>query len=239
MNSNFKKINTVVIFFMFANLAFCQLDNIIYVEKFKGCPKSIHTIIYQHELKSNSIKHLQKTNDTLIHQWGAMHFNDEDIQLLAIRVDATWESKAYVVNFLSDSVIVKMVYIIEGEDTIELDKRSLERLGSLKGVMSQSMKFKLLESAILETDSMYSYKILDIIKNRYVLKNENNDKIIFKFDKMNNLKLIKRYKSGKLTSREKIKIYEKDKLGNWTKKYHMVNGLIVFTYIRTIVYEKK
>ncbi|MDG1518015.1 MAG: hypothetical protein P8Q42_08285 [Flavobacteriales bacterium] len=138
-------------------------------------------------------------------------------------------------NFFKDSMIIipQNGFFMDSIKSYKIETMNQKKIISIQG----GFNLYLLESILLKLDTIKN--ISQNLNNRKKISFKNHDRNVvfkFRFDKMNNLKSIIKKVNGKVVRREKIKIYEKDKCGNWTKKYHLINDQACFEYIRTIKY---
>lgn len=220
----------LVSFLFFGHIAICQIKNVVYFEKVKGNIKNINTEIIQNNIKKDSSNWVQRNNDTIIYQFGSKVFSNGTLKELHIKFPSDFGSKDYEINYQSDSIVIKSMNNISKENKISLiqdDEILLDRNGGFK--------LLLFESGLRKLDSLDHIVAILNSKKRVTVKVD-NELYKYCFDKKNNIKSIKKIVDGKTVTKEKIKIYEKDKNGNWTKKYHQVNDQILYEYIRYITY---
>tara|TARA_B100001778_G_C18562069_1_gene618239 strand:- start:103 stop:810 length:708 start_codon:yes stop_codon:yes gene_type:complete len=218
------------------NIAICQVNNIIYSEKLNGEVYSVITEIIRNDMVRDTAFWIKETNDTILYQVGAKVFKDNSIAEVYIKFPNQLGTSGYNVNFFKDSMIIipQNGFFMDSIKSYKIETMNHKKIISIQG----EFNLYLLESILLKLDTIKN--ISQNLNNRKKISFKNHDRnevFKFRFDKMNNLKSIIKKVNGKVVRREKIKIYEKDKYGNWTKKYHVINDQrCFFEYIRTIKY---
>lgn len=218
------------------NIAICQVTNIIYFEKLNGEVYSVITEIIRNDTVRDTAFWIKETNDTILYQVGAKVFKDNSIAEVYIKFPNQLGTSGYNVNFFKDSMIINPQNVAKSIKSYRIETMNQKKIISIQG----EFNLYLLESILLKLDTIKNIsQNLNNLNNRKNISFKNHDRnevFKFRFDKMNNLKSIIKKVNGKVVRREKIKIYEKDKYGNWTKKYHLINDQACFQYIRTIKY---